>query len=108
VLVLLQVIWQSEPQLTLQLGPLEQAYVQWSVHVASQSLPKLLQVGAHGEAVPQSRAQTPPPWQTQEAPVQTGPPDEHARATTTSAASHTDLPGRTRAHRAMHRRYPQR
>jgi hypothetical protein len=80
VLVLSHVIWQSSPHVTSQFGPLEQANVQWSVHVALQSLPKLLHVGAHGDAPPQSRLHVSPPWQAQDEPVHGGPAacDEHA------------------------------
>jgi hypothetical protein len=60
-LVLWQEIVQSSPHETLQFGPLEHANVQWSAHVALQSLPKLEQVGAQGASEPQSSVQALPP-----------------------------------------------
>jgi len=52
-----------------------------------QSLPKLEQVGAHGEAEPQSSVHAPPPWHVHDEPVHCGPvDDEHATARAISAA----------------------
>jgi hypothetical protein len=60
VLVLMQSIVQSSPHFTSQFGPLEHENEQWSAHVASQSLPKLLHVGAQPVALPQSRLHASP------------------------------------------------
>jgi len=77
------------PQLTLQFGPLLQENLQRSVQVASQSLPKLLHVGEHGEAAPQSSEQIPPPLHAHDAPVHAGPEfeEEHARARAASSGT---------------------
>jgi hypothetical protein len=60
--VLLQLTVQSSPHSRLQFGPLLHERLQLSAHFALQSLEKLLHVGAHFRASPQSRLQTPSPF----------------------------------------------
>jgi hypothetical protein len=90
VLVLSHVIEHASPQVVSQFGPLLHDTVQWSVHVAVQSLPKLLHVGLHGVSAPQFSAHELPPTHAQDEPVHTGPAcEEHATGRQDAAARTT-------------------
>lgn len=103
--MLVQSIAQSAPHETLQFGPLLQANVQLSPHVALQSLPKLEHVGAQLFAVPQSRLQT-PPEQSQRSVLHVGESSSSPHATTSPMVSAVTTTRRGIRRTGMPRWYP--
>jgi hypothetical protein len=69
----------ASPHVAVQLWPSEHSILQWSVHFALQSLPKLVHVGEHDDAEPQSSGHDSTLLHVHDEPVQSG-VDWHASA----------------------------